>query len=145
MSGPDLARHYLRLQAGAQASPGAVSQSITGEKVAQLAEEGDDLARQVMTRAGEALGVAVACLAMTLDIELYVIGGSVAKSGDLLLGPARQIVPGYAFQSIASRVRIVTAELGDDGPILGCGWLARQVNLSGDGFTWTSGKLPMQR
>jgi hypothetical protein len=69
----------------------------------------------------------------------------VAKSGDLLLGPARQIVPDYAFQSIASRVRIVTAELGDDGPILGCGWLARQVGFSGDGFTWTSGKLPMRR
>jgi glucokinase len=80
-----------------------------------------------MTQAGEALGIAVASLAMILDIELYVIGGSVAKSGDLLLGPARQIVPDYAFESVASQVRIVPAALGDDGPILGCGWLARQT------------------
>jgi hypothetical protein len=35
-------------------------------------------------------------------------------------------MPDYAFQSISSRVRIMPAELGDDGPILGCGWLARQ-------------------
>jgi glucokinase len=125
--GPDLARHYLRLQARAGQEAAATPQSITGERVAQLAEQGDELARQVMTQAGEALGIAVASLAMILDIELYVIGGSAAKSGDLLLGPARQIVPDYAFQSIASQVRIVTAELGDDGPILGCGWLARQA------------------
>jgi glucokinase len=128
-SGPDLARHYLRLQTQAEQSPVAAPESVTGERVAQLAEQGDELAGQVMTQAGEALGIAVASLAMTLDIELYVIGGSVVKSGDLLLGPARQIVPDYAFQSIASQVRIVTAELGDDGPILGCGWLARQKLL----------------
>jgi glucokinase len=126
-SGPDLARHYQRLQAQTQGNATAASQPITGERVAQLAEKGDELATRVMTQAGEALGIAVASLAMILDIELYVIGGSVAKSGDLLLAPARQIVPDYAFQSIASQVRIVTAALGDDGPILGCGWLARQT------------------
>ncbi len=129
--GPDLVRHYLRLQTQAKQNTGAAPQSVTGERVAQLAEQGDELARQVMTQAGEALGIAVASLAMILDIELYVIGGSVAKSGDLLLAPARQIVPDYAFQSIASQVRIVTAKLGDDGPILGCSWLARQT-LPGD-------------
>jgi glucokinase len=125
MSGPDLARHYLRRQAQSGHSPVVAPDSVTGERVAQLAERGDELAGQVMRQAGEALGIAVASLAMTLDIELYVIGGSVAKAGDLLLGPARHIVPDYAFQSIASQVRIVPAELGDDGPILGCGWLAR--------------------
>ncbi len=62
---------------------------------------------------------------MVLDIELYVIGGSVVNAGDLLLEPARQIVPNYAFESIASHVRIAPAQLGDDGPVLGCGWLAR--------------------
>ena len=126
-SGPDLARHYLRLQTQLEQEPSAIPQSFTGERVAQLAEQGDQLARRVMTQAGEALGIAVASLAMILDIELYVIGGSVAKSGDLLLGPARQIVPDYAFGSVASQVRIVAATLGDDGPILGCGWLARQT------------------
>jgi glucokinase len=144
-SGPDLARHYLSLspkgtypqgafgsgQRQAKPGRGVDPEYVTGEWVAQQAQRGDELARQVMTQAGEALGIGVASLAMILDIELYVIGGSVAKSGDLLLEPARQIVPDYAFQSIASRVRIVTAELGDDGPILGCGWLARQM-LSGD-------------
>ena len=85
------------------------------------------MATQIITQAGEALGVAVASMAMILDIELYVVGSSVAKSGDLLLDPARKTVPRYSHQSVGSRVRIVTTELWDDGPILGCGWMARQV------------------
>jgi glucokinase len=123
--GPALAYHYRRGQTG---QPTADRPPITGERVAQLATQGDELALKVMTQAGEALGVAVASLAMALDIGLYVIGGSVAKAGDLLLEPARRTVPAYAFESIASHVRIEAAALGDDGPILGSGWLARQAS-----------------
>jgi predicted NBD/HSP70 family sugar kinase len=64
---------------------------------------------------------------MILNIDLYVVGGSVARAGELLLEPARKTVPRYSFQSVSSQVRIVATELGDDGPLLGCGWLARQI------------------
>ena len=125
LSGPSLARRYR----DALDSKGRIedSQTITGELVAQRAAQGDAQAAEVMRGAGEALGIAVASIAMILDIEHYVIGGSVAKSGDLLLEPARAIVPNYSFQSVGSRVRIDVTELGDDGPILGCAWLARQI------------------
>jgi glucokinase len=130
MCGPSLAHHYQRLREQAEQNrPRDDHQSITGEQVAQLAEQGDELAGQVMTQAGEALGITVASLAMVLDIELYVIGGSVVKAGDLLLEPARQTMPRYCFQSVASKVQIVPVGLGDDGPLLGCGWLARQALL----------------
>lgn len=125
MSGPFLVKRYERSLVQADQSP--PSQPVTGELVAQLAAQGDDLARQVMTQAGEALGIAVASLAMILDIDLYVIGSSVAKAGDLFLEPARRAVPDYCFKSVAEKVRIAPAALGDDGPILGCGWLARQA------------------
>ena len=125
MSGPALTHRYERLLA--QHGQRKPAQPITGELVARLAAGGDALALQVMTRAGEALGIAIASLAMVLDIELYVIGSSVAKSGDLLLEPARRILPEYCFHSVACKVRIAPVALGDDGPILGCGWLARQV------------------
>ena len=119
MSGPSLARRYQLAHPEAE--------NITGERVSQLAVEGDESAMQVMQDAGEALGVVVATLAMTLNIDLYVIGGSVAKSGDLLLAPARQAVPDYSFTSVGDTVRIVAAALDTDGPILGCAWLARQL------------------
>jgi glucokinase len=129
--GPALAYHYEQLRARAEGrASGKDEAPITGEQVAQLARQGDELACQVLTQAGEALGVIVGSLAMILDIDLYVIGGSVVKAGDLLLEPARQNVPNYTFASVASHVRIVAAGLGDDGPILGCGWLARQSLLT---------------
>ncbi len=53
--------------------------------------------------------------------------GSVAKAGDLLLEPARHGAPNYSFRSVGARVQIVPTALGDDGPILGCAWLARQA------------------
>ena len=123
MSGPWLARRYARLHAPEMAA----TQLLTGGDVARLAAEGDAAALQVFQDAGDALGAAVATMAMMLDVDLYVIGGSVAKAGDLLLGPARRGVPKYSFRSVGTRVRIVPTALGDDGPILGCAWLARQA------------------
>lgn len=80
-----------------------------------------------MDEAGEALGSAVATMAMVANVDLFVIGGSVAKAGDLLLEPARRTVPDHSYRSVGSGIRIVSTELADDGPILGCAWLARQA------------------
>lgn len=123
MSGPALARHYRRLLAAA----GRSETDVTGGDVAKAAAEGDPLAEQVMQQAGRALGAAVATLAMITDVDLYVIGGSVAKAGDLLLAPAREAAPHYSFASVGSRIRIVPTALHDDGPVLGCAWLARDA------------------
>lgn len=123
-SGPWLSRRYQRAleQAGKPADT-----PIPGDQVAHLAAQGDPLAQAVMQAAGEALGIAVASMAMMMNIEFYVIGGSVSKAGDLLLEPARQTVPHYAFRAVSERIRIAASELGDDGPILGAAWMARQA------------------
>jgi glucokinase len=124
LCGPALADNYRKLQAS-QGLP--VTNDITGEQVAHRAGAGETLARQVLTQAGEALGITVASMAMILDIELFVVGGSVVKAGDLLLAPARSIVPHYCFESVAAKTRIEAVALGDDSPLLGCAWLARQA------------------
>ena len=120
ISGPWLGRRY----AAAVQLP---EEKVGGAEVATLAAEGDPIAKRVLADAGEALGIAVATMAMIVDVDLYVIGGSVAKAGDLLLEPARQAVPRHSFASVGSRVRIVPTALGDDGPVLGCAWLAREA------------------
>lgn len=120
MSGPWLERRYARLMPTA-------GEAVHGGQVAQLAKEGQPQAVQVVQQAGEALGTAVATLAMILDIELYIIGGGVVKAGDLFLDAARHTAPQYSFISVGPRIRIVGAALGEDGAILGCGWLARQL------------------
>jgi glucokinase len=127
VSGPALARRYLRLveKSGVSLSP----EPVTGETVANRAREGDERARQIMVEGGEALGVAIASAAMLLDVDLFVIGSSVARAADLLLGPARRTLPTCSYCSVSARTRIAVTELWGDGPILGCGWLARQEAL----------------
>jgi glucokinase len=128
MSGPWLVRRYQHaIEHEGWACLSKEPRAITGELVSQLAEQGDPLAVKILVEAGEALGTTIASLAMILNIDLYVIGGSVAKAGDLFLEPARKMVPHYSFKSVSSGVRIVANELDTDGPILGCGWLARQT------------------
>lgn len=116
-SGPALARHYA-------AATGATG--VSGADVTRRALAGDDDALRVLRDAGHALGIAVASLAMTLNIELFVIGGSVASAGDLLLDAARETVPRYSFKALSDKVRIAASTLGEDAPILGGAYLARQ-------------------
>jgi glycyl-radical enzyme activating protein/glucokinase-like ROK family protein len=122
IAGPWLAKRYLQAR---QNWPDL--QGVTGEQVSALASRGDDVALKVMGEAGEALGIAIASLAMILNIDLFVIGGSVVKAGDLLLEPARRALPRHSYRSVGCGIQIVATELGDDGPILGCAWLARQA------------------
>jgi len=128
LCGPALVRNYLALARDTQVLDD--QDEITGEKVTQMAAAGDKLALQTMTDAGEALGIAVGSLSLILDIELYVVGGSVVKAGNLLLQPAREILDYYCLQSIADHTRIEPVSLGDDGPILGCAWLAKNALIS---------------
>ena len=116
-SGPALSRHYLA----------ATGLCIDGAEVTRRARKGEAAARQVLAEAGRALGIAIASLAMTLNIELFVIGGSVSGAGDWLLQPARETLRGYAFRAVAARVRVQASQLGEDGAILGAAWLARGV------------------
>lgn len=114
-SGPALAKHYAA----------ATGENVSGAAVNERALTGDETARALLRSAGRALGIAIASLAMTLNIELFVIGGSVAKAGDLLLEAARASLKQYAFKAVAARVKVAASEMGEDAPILGAAWLAR--------------------
>lgn len=122
IGGPWLARRYRKKK---QETNG--SAELTALDVVNSALAGDEAAREVMDEAGRALGAAVATLAMVLDVDLFVIGGSIFKAGDLLLEPARRAMPSHCYRSVGCGVRIVATELGDDGHILGCAWMAREA------------------
>ncbi len=112
--GPAIEAHYARL----------TGQRLAGEEITRQAAGGDTTALQVLEDAGDALGAAIATTAMMMDVDSFVIGGSVSRAGDWLLEPARRAVWKYAFRSVASRVRIVATALHEDSAILGCAWQA---------------------
>ncbi len=123
--GPALVASYLE-KAGKSANDSA----ITGETITHLAQQGDANALAVFEDAGDALAACIGTMAMMIDVDLFVIGASVSKAGDLLLRPARAAVRKYGFQSVTSRVRIEVTQLHDTGPVLGCAWQARELLMS---------------
>jgi len=105
---------------------GGKIKSITAEKVSLAAQNGDSLALEVISKAATYLGIGLVNLVNIFNPEMIIIGGGLAKMGDLLLEPARRVVRERAFQLSARLVRIVPAQLGDDAAVLGAAIFARQ-------------------
>jgi glucokinase len=109
----------------------AVARGWSGEPtavgVAAGAAAGDPAARAAFERAGEALGVAVASVAALLDLDVVVVGGGVALSGDLLFGPARRAFGEHAGLDFARRARLEPAALGADAGVIGAAALVLDV------------------
>jgi len=101
-------------------------ENITAEEVSIAAQGGDSLASEVILKAATYLGVGIANLVNIFNPEMIIIGGGMAKMGDLLLNPARQVVRERAFQLPAQAVQIVPARLGDDAGVLGAAVFAFQ-------------------
>jgi glucokinase len=95
----------------------------TGEELLTLARSGDDRAIHVLRRAGEKLGVAIAAAANLLDPGLCLIAGGFAAAGDLVLGPAREVLAATLHPAIAERTRLAPAPLGSEAGLLGAAWL----------------------
>lgn len=121
-SGPYLAVQYERRGGVAPANV-----TLNGESIVRLAAHGDAIANAVLDDAGDALAAGVSIIAMLMDIDLYVIGGSVAKAGERLLAPARAALPKYCYTHVAKRIEIVETPLHESGAILGCAWQAREL------------------
>jgi len=102
---------------------------ITAEKVGVAARDGDSLALDIITKTGACLGAGLVNLVNIFNPEMIVIGGGVAKLGELLLEPARQVVREKAFPMSAQAVRIVTARLGEEAGIYGAAIFAREQGI----------------
>jgi len=104
-------------------------ESITAEKVEVAAQGGDSLALEVILKAANYLGAGLVNLVNIFNPEMIIVGGGMAKMGNLLLDPAKQVVRERAFQLPAQAVRIVPAQLGDDAGVLGAAVFAFQQEL----------------
>ena len=102
----------------------AIGGSIHAGTIAAAARDGDEMARTLLARAGRALGVAIGTLTNIFNPQLVVIGGGVARVGEHLLQPAREIVSSHCFHAMREDLRIVDATLGDDGGLFGAAALA---------------------
>lgn len=96
---------------------------VDAHMVAMAAEAGIPLARDIIARAAEALGVGLVNIIHIFNPELIILGGGVTQMGAVLLDPARRIVEQRAMSVPREAVRIVLAELGINVGLVGAGAL----------------------
>ncbi len=91
---------------------------VTAKDVLDAAKAGDSLALEVMEVVGHYLGVALASLALTVDPQMFVIGGGVSKAGQYLVEVINRHYAQYMTIS-ENRGTIGLAKLGNDAGIYG--------------------------
>jgi predicted NBD/HSP70 family sugar kinase len=92
---------------------------VTGDRVVELALEGDPGCRRAIADAGSYTGHAVANLCNLFNPERIVVGGSLGAAGEVLLGPLREAVRRRVIPSAVGDVEIVPGVLGDRAELLG--------------------------
>ncbi|MBU4449726.1 MAG: ROK family protein [Actinobacteria bacterium] len=88
--------------------------NLTVETISKAAEEGDKFSYYLINRTGEYIGIAVAAVLNLFGPELVVLGGGVAKCGDVMIDAIRRTVQLRALSVISKKARIVRSELEDN-------------------------------
>jgi glucokinase len=107
----------------------AGGREITGAIVTELAHDGDEVARAVLTEVGRRLGYGLVSLVNALNLEVIVIGGGAVAAGELLLEPARGVLAERALPPSRERVRVVAAHFGSESGMLGAALLALEQGV----------------
>jgi glucokinase len=94
-------------------------EEITAEKVHNAAKQNDPLALRVIAGASYYLGLGIINLVSIINPEMIIVGGSVARIGNLLLDPVRQMVKDKTFALMVKNLKIVQARLGEDAGLMG--------------------------
>ncbi len=97
---------------------------ITGVDVTEAALAGDAVAVEVVTHAARRLGAGLVSIVNALNPELVVVGGGVLALGELMRGPAREVMTVRALAPSAAAARVVAAEFGEDAGMIGAALLA---------------------
>ena len=86
--------------------------TASAEEAVARARAGDPRAVDGLAQVGRYLGIGIANMVAVLSPDRVVIGGGIAASADLLLGPIRDELRRRVRTTELSEVEVVTAELG---------------------------------
>ena len=106
--------------------------TLSALEIAELARTGDPAAVAVWTQAAEALARGLSLLVAVTGVELVVLAGGLAESGDLLLAPLRRALADE--RTFGRPVRVERALLGERAGVLGAALLA-----------WAAAGVPPER
>ena len=109
---------------------GESPENINLKHIFQAAKENDPLAAELLSKAAKQLGIKIAYLVNLLNPEAVIIGGGLEEAGEPFLNIVRSSVNDWAFEEMASAVKIVYSTLGENAVSLGAGSLVMRLIFS---------------
>ena len=98
---------------------------VTPELIERAARADDEIAKNIYEKAGYYIGLAAANICVSIGPRRIIIGGGVAKAGDLLLEPIRRTVLERVRVMPIEQVEVVASELGSNAGVIGvASWAA---------------------
>ena len=92
-------------------------ETVTAKDVFDAAKAGDHLAVEAVEVLGKYLGLVVANVALTVDPDVFVIGGGVSKAGQVLIDVITKYYHKFAKIIGDNKAKVVLAKLGNDAEI----------------------------
>lgn len=92
--------------------------------IAEAARSNEEAALSTFAAMGTALGIGLAGLQNTLDLDAIVFAGGIAASFDLVEPALRESLKKYAFSPPLAEVPLLISELGDRTGLLGAAYLS---------------------
>lgn len=99
--------------------------SIGSSTIARAYEKDDELARKVVDRSAEFLGIAIANIVTMLSIDCVVLGGGVTEAlGEAYVSRVRRSFERTVFPNVLRKTEVLASALNDDAGMLGAAMLA---------------------
>ena len=95
-----------------------------GHELVERGQKGETEAMVALAEIGRRLGAGIASFVNVFEPEVVVVGGGFGTAGELLLGPAREVLAREGLQPARDTVRVVPAELGFFAGVIGAGMIA---------------------
>ena len=114
-------------QAADRAAEELLGSASGGAELVVAAGGGDEPAVAALAEIGRRLGAGIASLINIFEPELVVVGGGFGQAGELLIGPAQEVIAREALLPGRDTVRIVPAELGPRAGLVGAGFVAYEA------------------
>lgn len=103
-------------------------EKLDPKKIAQLCDEGDQLAIEVYRRTGYLFGRGLATYATIVNPEAIIVTGGVSHAGHWLMDPTRESFENHVFRNMRDKVRLLLSDLNDaERDVLGASALAWEV------------------
>lgn len=117
--------HTLNAQ-GQGSTPSKIIELVGGNMskiepsiISQAADQGDQLARNIMVEAGTFLGYALASILNVLDLRVVIIGGGISAAQPYVYEAIESALRSRVLKPYKSDIRVIRAKLGNTAGIVG--------------------------